>query len=125
MVYQNLPDRIPIHFNAQGEANNWGSKATIFLMPSFAILLFIPMYFLSKVPHIYNYPISITEENAPRVYPVARFFMTIINFEMVLIFTYVSFDIVGQYLGIWFIVTVFAVPLITILLFILKLKHLK
>lgn len=123
VVYPSLPDTIPIHFT-QGEADGWGSKATIFLMPGFALLLFIPLYFLSKAPHVFNYPITITEENAPRIYPVAQLFMTIINFECVVIFTYLSVDVVGHYLGMWLLVMVFALPLLTILVFVLTLIRL-
>lgn len=119
IAYQNLPDTIPIYFNAQGEADGWGNKAMVFLMPVFTILLFVPMYFVSKAPHIFNYPIEITEENAKRIYPIARLFMTIFNFEIVLIFSYLSIDFIGQgqYLETWLLVTAFAVPLLTIFIF--------
>ena len=40
-AFQQLPETIPIHFNAQGEADNWGSKNTIFIMPGIAIVLFV------------------------------------------------------------------------------------
>ncbi|MFZ9661947.1 MAG: SdpI family protein [Chitinophagaceae bacterium] len=32
--YNNLPDTIPIHFNISGEADGWGSKENIFMMPA-------------------------------------------------------------------------------------------
>ena len=32
-VYPTLPDTIPIHFNSQGEADDWGHKAFVFLTP--------------------------------------------------------------------------------------------
>ncbi len=125
VIYPDLPNTIPIHFNSQGEVDGWGNKATIFLMPAIALLLFVPLYFLSKAPHVFNYPMTITEENAKRIYPVSRLFMTILNFECVLIFTYLSFDIVGQSLGIWLLILVFTVPLLTIFIFVLVLVRLK
>lgn len=33
LVYPGLPDTIPIHWNAAGEANGYGPRITIFLMP--------------------------------------------------------------------------------------------
>ena len=120
--YQHLPDTIPIHFNALGEADNWGSKTTVFISPGIGILIFIALYFVSKYPHVFNYPFPITEENASRIYPVANLFMTIINLEMVLIFTFVSIDIFSDFLGLWFIFVVFGLPLLTILIFILQIR---
>jgi len=29
LIWSSLPDRVPIHFNAQGVANDWGSKMTV------------------------------------------------------------------------------------------------
>ncbi|TFJ94304.1 DUF1648 domain-containing protein [Lentibacillus salicampi] len=129
MVYPGLPEPIPIHFNAQGDVNNWGSKAIIFLLPAISLVLFIGLYFLNKVPHIYNLPVKVTEENASRIYSLARTMMAIFNFEMAAIFTYVTFEIIqvaqggSGTLGVWFIVAVFLVPLGTIGLFIQPMRH--
>lgn len=125
VIYPALPDTIPIHFNSQGEVDGWGSKATIFLMPAIALLLFVPLYFLSKAPHVFNYPMTITEENAKRIYPVARTFMTVLNFEVVLLFTYFSLDMIGLHSGSWLLISVFTVPILTILIFGLVLVRLK
>lgn len=32
-LYPNLPYKIPIHFNIEGEVDGWGSRESIFLMP--------------------------------------------------------------------------------------------
>ncbi len=90
--YASLPETIPIHFNAQGEADNWGNKATIFLLPGISFVLFISLYFLNKVPHLFNLPVKITEENARRIYPLARTMMAIINFQVVLMFSYATWQ---------------------------------
>lgn len=124
-AYQNLSDTIPIHFNAQGDADNWGSKNTVFIMPGIAIILFVGLYILSKFPHFYNYTVEVTEENAPRIYTEANLFMTIINLEIVLIFTLASIDIMGNFLGVWFVGVVFGVPLVTLGVFVFRLTKLK
>src|SRR5699024_5881680 len=124
-LYPTLPETIPVHFNAKGEADNWGSKMSVFIMPIIGLLLFVGMYFLSKYPHVYNYPFTITEENDPRIYAIASAFMTIINLEMVLIFTFASIDIMGDFLGVWFVAVVLGVPLLTIALFVYRLNSLK
>ncbi|WP_106496610.1 DUF1648 domain-containing protein [Lentibacillus sp. Marseille-P4043] len=130
-AYASLPETIPTHFNAKGEANGWGNKAIIFLMPGIATFVcFLPMYFLSKAPHIFNYTVKVTEENAPRLYPKARLFMTVVNFETVAIFTYIAWEMVQSAravptLGVWFTLVVVAVPLITIIVFMIQMNRLK
>ena len=43
--YSTLPDTIPTHFNAQGVADDWGSKKEIFFFPAFVI----PLYLFSSL----------------------------------------------------------------------------
>jgi len=33
-LYPSLPQTIPTHFNASGEADAWGDKSTIYLLPT-------------------------------------------------------------------------------------------
>ena len=39
--YSTLPDTIPSHFNAQGVADDWGSKKAIFFFPAFVVPLYV------------------------------------------------------------------------------------
>ena len=39
--YTTLPDTIPTHFNAQGIADDWGSKATIFFILGLNALIYV------------------------------------------------------------------------------------
>lgn len=124
VIYAQLPDTIPTHYNVHGEADGWGSRASIFLLPIITILIFIPMYFLSRVPHVFNYTIKITEENAPRIYPIARLMMATFNFSMVLLFAFLEWETVqtinGQSLiGPWFAFFVIFYPLILFGIFII------
>lgn len=41
--YSTLPDNIPSHFNAQGVADDWGSKRTIFVFPACSVALYVFM----------------------------------------------------------------------------------
>lgn len=129
-AWGSLPETIPTHFNGMGEADDWGSKNTIFIMPVIAIVLFVPMYFLCKAPHLFNFPFEITEENAPRIYPVARLLLAVFNFEMVALFAFLAWETIqsaqsGTSLGVWFIVVVTIVPLITIVFFLVRLNRLQ
>ncbi|MEY3920319.1 MAG: Immunity protein SdpI [Bacteroidota bacterium] len=45
-LYPSLPYRIPTHFNASGEADAWGHKSSIFLLPSIMGVTSIIVYFI-------------------------------------------------------------------------------
>jgi uncharacterized membrane protein len=62
--YANLPDKIPTHFNFAGQPDKWGSRNTFFLLPVVGTLVFTGLTVLNKYPHVFNYPVKITNENA-------------------------------------------------------------
>ncbi|MGP4105614.1 DUF1648 domain-containing protein [Virgibacillus sp. L01] len=129
-AYNSLPEQVPTHFNAKGEADAWGNKGTVLLMPAIAFVSFIIMYFVTKAPHRFNYMVKVTEENAPRLYTLARTFMAVINFEMVAIFSYITWAMVqsassGSGLGINFIFFVILLPIATIISFMIKMNRVK
>ncbi|MBP1948019.1 DUF1648 domain-containing protein [Virgibacillus litoralis] len=129
-AYNSLPESVPTHFNAKGEADAWGNKGTVLLMPAIAFVSFIIMYFVTKAPHTFNYMVKVTEENATRLYTPARTFMAAINLEMVAIFSYIAWAMVqsatsGTGLGISFIFFVILVPIATIISFMIKMNRVK
>ena len=62
--YPSLPERIPVHFGISGEADGWGGRWMIFLMPLIATLIFALEWFLfsravgsPKMPTTMNLPL--------------------------------------------------------------------
>ncbi len=98
--YFKLPDIVPTHYSGiSGGADAFGSKEAIFLMPGIAILFFVGLSFINKYPHIFNYPIDITEENAFKEYRLITRFIRFIKLEIILMFGLFSFliDIPSSY----------------------------
>jgi uncharacterized membrane protein len=50
--YASLPPSIPIHFNAKGVADNWGPKASIWMLPILATILFGLFSLLRRYIHL-------------------------------------------------------------------------
>ncbi|MFC4557564.1 DUF1648 domain-containing protein [Virgibacillus kekensis] len=129
-AYSTLPKEIPTHFDGSGVPDEWGSKKTIFIMPGIALITFVLMYFASKKPHLFNYPMKVTEENAHRLYPLAKTSMAIINFEMVLLFSYITWGMIQSAkddsgLGVGFVIAALLIPLITSIIFMVKMNKVK
>lgn len=50
VFWNDIPDTIPIHYNLEGEADNWASKeAGIFILPGTSVFVFLLMYFLPQI----------------------------------------------------------------------------
>lgn len=84
--YTSLPDTIPIHYNSSGQTDGIGRKGTILTLPLIATALFAGLTILNKFPHIFNYPASITENNALRQYTNATRLIRYLKFIIVVIF---------------------------------------
>ncbi|KOO47652.1 DUF1648 domain-containing protein [Priestia koreensis] len=87
-----LPDRIPTHFNFQGEADGWGGKGMVWTLPGIGIVLLIGLTIIERFPHAYNYLVPITEATAKAQYQNARLMMVVIKFEIIGLFAYFSWQ---------------------------------
>ena len=115
--YSSLPGTIPTHFNATGQADGFGSKATILSLPVIASLLFIGLTVLNRYPHSFNYPTAITQDNALRLYTLATRMLRYLKLVLVLVFGGIEFMTIQHAtgkaagLGAWFL------PLTLVLVF--------
>lgn len=78
-AWQQLPERIPTHFGLSGEPDAWGGKGTLVILPIVGLILYVSMMALARVPHIYNYPVTITERNAEAQYRLGRKLLLTVN----------------------------------------------
>ncbi len=97
--FNQLPDTIPIHFNGKGEADGYGSKNTIWFLPILSVIMFLGLWKASKIPHLYNYPGKITEENAENKYRIASRMMRGLNVIIMVIFCYIVWTSIRVALG--------------------------
>jgi len=94
MVWGELPAKVPIHFNAAGEADGWGGKGTSLILPVIGLLLFLGMSLLRKIPHHFNYPVKLTQENAAQKYRLSIQMMSWMKFEISLMFGIILWNLV-------------------------------
>ena len=116
--YMELPDTIATHFNGAGEPDDYGSKQTVWIIPIIATVMYIGLFILNKYPHMHNYMINITEENALKNYRFSTRIVRVVNFLCVLLLTYITYVIIESAfgkqfnLGTWFVPVVIGVSII-------------
>jgi uncharacterized membrane protein len=124
--YNNLPESIPIHFNGSGDPDGYGDKNTLFLLPAIGTFLYFMLTMLNGKPHIFNYPVVISPENAEKQYRIAVRMMRAMKLSVLLVFCAIEYSsyrvAMGNQdgLGAWFIIFVFAVIFVPMIYFILK-----
>ena len=125
-AYINLPDTIPTHFNFSGKPDSYGAKATLFLLPVLGTLIFFGFSILSKRPHIFNYPTTITAANAKKQYGyvtrMLRILKTSILFILIAVVIFTSLTATGKTRGFsaWFLPCIIGFILIPVGYYITK-----
>ncbi len=109
LIFQSLPDEIPVHFTWDGSVDYWSSKYFLFLE---VFILFFIVGILSYFTRFYtnfNYPVEITKENAYFQYSLALKFFSIMKTLNVFLFSYIYYVMVlgafhpeKAYLDLWF-----------------------
>jgi len=94
--YTSLPEIVPTHINFNGEVNNTGHKTTIWLLVGITTAITIGLHILTKFPHIHNYMVNITEENAEHNYRMSSRLLRIVNLLTLLLLAYVCYSIIQR-----------------------------
>lgn len=95
-AYEDLPDQIATHFNARGEADGWGSKASLYALPLVQMGLCVMMLYLANKPQYFNLPMKITTNNARAHFRLGRRLISWVNLGLqgcFLWLTYLSIEI--------------------------------
>jgi uncharacterized membrane protein len=92
--YSELPDIIPSHFNGKGEIDGYSEKLTLWFLPAISIAMFVGLFVLNKYPHMHNYMVNITEENALKNYRLSTRIVRITNVFVMLLFGVISYSMI-------------------------------
>ena len=89
--YSKLPSIIPTHYGLNGQADGFGHKSTIFLLPGITTAIVILLSALCKFPHKFNYLTKIDASNAMQQYSAALRLMRFLQFFITNIFGYLTY----------------------------------
>lgn len=93
--YNALPDKVPGHMDLAGKVNRYDSKETLWILPILNAILVFGMFYLNKFPHVFNYTVKITSENAEKQYKSATQLIRIVNLLMSILFFAICYQIVS------------------------------
>ena len=93
--YAGLEDKVPINFDGSGIPNSWGSKSALLIFPIVAIVLYAGMTVLNRFPHLFNYPVTINEQNAEKQYQYAKTLISALKFTTIGLFLYIQLQTIN------------------------------
>lgn len=93
--YAGLEDKVPTHFNANGIPNSWGSKSSLLIFPISAIVLYTGLTVLNRFPYVFNYPVTIHEQNAEKQYQYAKTLISALKFTTIGLFLYIQLQTIN------------------------------
>lgn len=122
--YHDLPEKIPGHFNAMGLPNAFGQKNFVWILPVLGFILYVWLTLINKVPHLMNYPVKVTDENAERLYTLGTRTIRMLKVLIISMFVYIVYKIIkislhesaglGKYFLFLFLIIIFTVIVIMI-----------
>jgi uncharacterized membrane protein len=98
-AWSNLPTTIPIHFDTAGNADGFGPKGMIWLLPAIGVVMVPAMLFLRRFPWLSNVPFEITEENAAYQYGLIVRLLSLLACFVSLLFLLLVYDTISIAFG--------------------------
>ncbi|MNI20943.1 DUF1648 domain-containing protein [Sphingobacterium paramultivorum] len=124
--YSKLPEIVPVHYNAEGKVDKFGPKSVLLMIPFITTVLYVAMTIINRFPHLFNYPVKITEENALQQYTSASRLIRYLKFIVVVIFGIIAFKSIpnvaatSEGLGTWFLPFVLLSVFVPVIYFLIK-----
>jgi uncharacterized membrane protein len=115
--FEALPAVIPVHYNGAGVADGFGDRWMILTLPALATVLYAGLTALTRFPHVLNYAVEITLENARVQYGIAVQMLRQLKVSVVLLFGALAFQTIRhaqgatEGLGAWFLPAALALVL--------------
>lgn len=114
LMWGDLPDKIPAHFNGAGEVDRWGAKGELFLLPGIGLFLLVFLQVLEKFPEAHNYPARLNESNVEKFYLSSRKLLNQLKNICLIIFSLLLFEIISVAMGWGFGLGKWILPLLII-----------
>jgi uncharacterized membrane protein len=98
-MYGMLPERIPIHFNLEGEPDGWGSAGSVFVVPGVATGTYLLMMFLAFGGFLDQQSKDNPTHLPPAVLEVTRLMLVWVSFLTMALFSYVTWQAIDVAMG--------------------------
>lgn len=92
--WSTLPELVPVHFNIWGVPDGNGSKVVLAVIAFVGLLMYFLLTIPQRNPANSNIPFKVTDSNRAEHLLLVQSLMTVLKFEMGVIFSYLDWMIV-------------------------------
>lgn len=90
-IWPQVPELVANHYNFAGQADGWGGKATLWLMPGLSFLLYLGMTASLFAPDKYfHVPVKLTEQNREAVLAATHRMMCLLKLVIIALMAILS-----------------------------------
>lgn len=126
IIWNNLPDKIPGHYNAMGVVDRWGNKGELLILPIVSWIMYLGITAIEHFPQIWNTSVTITKENKERIYQILKNMISTMKLLIVVVFVFLTMNsALAKGLPVWFLPVFLIFMFGTLIFFITKLAHSK
>lgn len=86
-----IPEEIPTHFNAAGEIDATGGKASLLAPLVIGWVLYGLLSLVEAIPVVWNTGVEVTEQNRDAVLRIVKTMLVVLKLELALWFSYMVF----------------------------------
>ncbi|HRW70374.1 DUF1648 domain-containing protein [Lentimicrobium sp.] len=121
--YEQLPYMIPIHFNPAGQADAYGAKSGILMLPVISTVAFFALTLINFLPRMLSLSETLSPLEAGRKYGGIILLLVTVKLIMAVAFGYLAFRTIQQAkgdpagLGGWFLPVFIALTLFAVIIF--------
>ena len=109
LYWKSIPPEVPMHYNAAGEIDRWGSRAELLILPVIAWLLYGVMTVVEQFPGAWNTGVKVTAENRERVYALLGHMLSTLKLLVMVLFAWLTlWCALARPLPVWFLPVVLA-----------------
>lgn len=87
-----LPARIPIHFNAAGQPDGWGTPGMLWMMPVVATVIYLLMTLVARYPAAFNFRVRTTPAVRRQLEAIAIGLISWLKCEVVCLFAWIQYE---------------------------------
>ena len=104
LAWNTIPAKVPMHYNAAGEVNQWGSKSGLIIFPIISWMIFGMITLIERYPQIWNTGVRITKENRDQVYRLLKDLIAWVKMITLSIFGFLTvLSALARNLPVWFL----------------------
>ncbi len=126
MYWNAIADHVPGHYNADGVVDRWTNKKELFILLAVAWVMYGGITVVEQFPRLWNTGVTITKQNAHRVYATLKNMIVTIKWQMVLAFCVITlYSSLGKGLPKWFLSVFLIAIFATLIGFLVQLMRVK